>query len=143
MLAWLSTALLVALAAVPCDGGPCRGRVVHYEPAPVVVSGTLVMEHVYGPPNYGENPHQDAQYVIPVLHLDSGLCVLRDSTSELNGDTFSNVRRLQLLAGSSPLNFEAFARHRVMVYGTLSESVTPGIYTHVYVNVSRIEPAPL
>ena len=138
MLASLYSAVLLAIVLLQGASGPCRGSAVHYGPAVTELTGILVMEHVFGPPNFGETPRVDARYIIPVLHLDSAVCVIGDPSSQINTDTISDVRRVQLFAGQVRYKFSAFAGQHVTVQGTLEQSVTPGEYTRIFIDVQTL-----
>ena len=137
---------ILAVAILHGQRPVCRGQLVPFEPAVVQLTGTVVMEHVYGPPNFGETPDQDARYIIPVLHLDSAVCVVPGSPTRahMNADTVADVRRVQLFSrrpDGREYNFAAWADARVVVLGTLSESVAPGEYTRVVIGARRISRA--
>ena len=132
--------LLVAFLALLIMSGCNRSmaQALHYEPAVVQLSGRLVVEDHYGPPNFGETPSIDKKEKVPILELDPPISVSSDEGA--NSDSFSNVRRIQLL-NSPVLKLGDLAGHHVSLRGTLSENQSGGNYADVMMSVQEIIPA--
>jgi hypothetical protein len=63
---------------------------LRYEPAVVKLSGILVMDAYYGPPNYGEEPETDPIEQNWTLKLDQPVDVLADP--KLSAELGSHLR---------------------------------------------------
>src|SRR5436853_736893 len=62
---------------------PC----LHYEPHVVRVTGKLVTEPHYGPPNFGETPDEDQKLAVLVLLLSHAVDVCGNPASATDQDT--------------------------------------------------------
>jgi hypothetical protein len=134
----LATCVFLAFTGFGCAAVSPRPAVLHYEPADVQLSGVVKLELKYGAPNYGENPESDSRDLIALLELDAPVSVARNVDDELNGDSFEDIREIQLVF----LDRSEFCRYsgmHVIVRGNLFEGITAHHYTHVLVIVRRIE----
>lgn len=124
---------------VTAFGGSLAAEPLRYEPAIVQLSGILVLEDHYGPPNYGETPDRDLKLKVPVLKLDALVDVTASQNDDVNADSFTGIQRVQLL-GSPPLKLVELAGQRVMLEGTLFEKHTGWHVTDVVMTVLKASP---
>ena len=111
---------------------------LHYEPAVVELSGRIVIEHHYGPPNYGETPRIDTKVNSPVLHLDAPIAVVGSEQDDgLNSSPFSGVTRVELLE-AAPMSLKEFYGKHVTLRGTLFEPVTMHYHTQVVLTLKEV-----
>lgn len=89
------------LAYSMIDEKPCYesdNRSFEYGNRDTILTGTIIEATKYGPPNYGEKPETDKKLTYYYLELESPISVKGDPRSDLNQDTFTNVKLIQLLA---------------------------------------------
>lgn len=113
------------------------GEPLQYEPAVVQLSGVLVVEVHYGPPNYGENPESDMVERAMILLLDMPQIVQGDLDADFNGETEYDVARVHL-AASPEIGLSKLVWQRVRVEGTLFHAFTGHHRTDVLMSVSRV-----
>lgn len=131
--------VVLVSCAIWCGQVACKGKAVHYEPSLVVLAGRVVMERVYGPPNFGETPNVDARYEIPVLHLDSSVCVVPDRRSGPDSDLYTDVRRIHVYFPTPPgFDIKGILNRHVTLEGTLREGAAPEDRTDVVMDVRRV-----
>jgi hypothetical protein len=114
--------------------GLAWGEVLQYEPATSSLSGTLVMERHYGPPNYGENPTTDSVLMVPILVLDAPVSVKGNIQKPgerigLDSKSFSNVGRVQLVFSTPGRSLRRFVGQHVTATGKLFEKIAGENYT--------------
>jgi hypothetical protein len=114
---------------------PC----LHYEPHVVRVTGKLVTEPHFGPPNFGETPDEDQKLDVPVLLLSHAVDVCGDPTSATDQDTVRNVQKVQVVAVH--LKLKAFIGQQVSLIGHLYEAFTANHYTKVLIFADSIRVA--
>lgn len=115
-------------------------KTLHYEPAKVSLSGTILTERRYEPPNYGQSPRTDQRVNIAVLKLDLPVDVAPSAPSSdgLDCGRYHNVRKMELVAtGFGAL--EPYIGKHVAVDGTLFERITAHHYTDVLLTVKAIK----
>lgn len=117
---------------------PRQATVVNYEPTTTLLSGVLVLEMKYGPPNFGEDPATDAQVQVPVLRLDVPIDIIGNPASELNSDTLREVKEIQLVLRMPLSELRRFVGHSVTATGTLSRAITGHHYTAALLAVESI-----
>lgn len=119
------------LAVVMLFGGrtSVAAESYHYGPEVVHLSGVVVLEVHYGPPNFGENPKTDTKGKYPILVLDKPITVIGDPNDEIDRTTYENVKRIQLARVNPALAIPV--GRPVTVEGTLYESFTAHHYTDV------------
>jgi len=91
----LATAI-VSAALLGSSVNASEPECLTFEPSEVTLEGALVERTYPGPPNYLSIAEGDAPQRGLVLVLDEPICVLGDSTSELNRKSVRDVRELQL-----------------------------------------------
>ena len=109
---------------------------LHYEPAVVKLSGILVMDAYYGPPNYGEEPETDEIEQSWELKLDRPVDVIEDPRSDINTEPVVDVWRVQLV-NASKVKLGAHLGKRVMLEGTLFHAHTGRHYSMILLNVKK------
>jgi hypothetical protein len=112
---------------------------LRYEPVIVRLSGKIIVEDHYGPPNFGETPKTDKKEVVPILDLDAPIAIEGRSEKNINTDSFSDIRRIQLI-GSQGLDPIILAGQHVSLRGTLFEKQSGEHYTDVLMNVQEVVP---
>ena len=112
-------------------------QALHYEPAVSTLTGTLMAEEFFGPPNYGANPQSDARETAYILYLDMPVTVVGDPKDALNPDTFDGVTRIQLVPDTDGTIIGLAGRH-VSVTGVLFQHHTGHHYTEILMQVSAI-----
>ena len=129
--------LALAMATLVCVACAASAPVVlHYDPALVRLSGTIVFETYFGPPNYGENPDTDSKEQARFLNLDRPVSVEGDPTDELNSESVNDIGRIQLNAEGS---LSRYLGKHVRISGTLYHSFTAHRHTDVLLTVRRIQ----
>jgi hypothetical protein len=108
-----------------------------FEPHTVDLRGRLTIQQKYGPPNYGENPATDQKVLVPILVLDQPVNVCGDSTSQLNNQSFHNVKEIQLVLPDGAHAYDRLMKQSVVVTGTLSAAVSGHHYTPVVLTVKN------
>jgi hypothetical protein len=122
-------------AALVTPDQNCPDGWLHYEPATVRLSGRLVIETRYGPPNYGEEPETDEKLRVPFLSLESPISVCADPASDVNNENVVDAEIIQL---TSSHDLAELAERRVLVSGRLSRPVTGYHFAEVVMKVDSI-----
>ena len=112
---------------------------LQYEPQVVVLRGDLREVFKYGPPNYGENPESDSKMWVPMLELTEPVSVCGDTSSEVNKDSISGIRDLQLIFPVLPPSYGRLLKHPVIVSGTLEQATFGPMFTPVVLTVRTLE----
>lgn len=127
--------LLWALVpAVATAGAPC----FPYGPATVELSGKVVLETFWGPPNYGEDPKSDSRETQALLVLDHPICVAAGSGED------EPPEQQQTKITLVPQNGEklaAFANQRARVVGALFHAFDGHHHTPLLVEIESITKA--
>jgi hypothetical protein len=110
---------------------------LQYEPTIVQLSGALVIEDHYGPPNFGENPETDRKEQVLILTLDTPIDVVGSPTGTINTTSFAGVRRVQLVGRQAMKLTVKLGRHAV-VRGTLFQRQSAEHHTDVLINVQSV-----
>ena len=117
---------------------PQNGHTVwyEYEPKKVLLTGRLDLAKAYGPPNYGADPAHDQKVSYYVLKLDSPINVKGNPADELNSETVTNVREVQIVYDQldqiSPMN-----NQKVTIKGTLFKGFNGHHYTDILITVKE------
>ena len=114
----------------------CRSSLRDYSYGPTLVrlSGVVVYEEHYGPPNFGENPQTDRRVVVPVLHLDRAIRVVSRPGDSINA-TIDSVTRVGVVGSFDP---QALSNQHVTLEGTLFERQTADQVTAVMMRARRL-----
>ena len=133
-------ALLFLGAAAPQDSFTVKEPCLRYEPIVVRLSGTVSLRTFPGPPNYesisgGDRPEKQA-----LLELTLPICVLGDSTSDLNQEGETDQREVTLVPGKG-MNLTQYDRVSVSVAGELFHAQTGHHRTPLLLTVESITPA--
>lgn len=99
-------------------------------PCIVSLTGTLITEIKWGPPNFGETPSQDSKVEIYILELTEPL-LFRDAPD------LGTLKQLQIDFPIKP-EYKRFIGKRVKVEGRIVESVAPLQYTPAVIDISKI-----
>lgn len=108
-----------------------------YEPIKVELSGTILAEEFYGPPNYGENPATDSKEQVLILNLDAPINVIAVLHTGPDQDSYYNERHVQLVDLAN-LPLTDFIGQHVSLYGTLFEKENGHHHTDVLMDVQNI-----
>lgn len=127
--------LLVASAIIGgWSGPPAVATCLQYGPAPMTVSGTVVMQQAYGAPNYGEDPEHDDIEVYPLLVLDHQACVSKDPYEPAEW----SVTVMQMVFLPPALLKKDWIGRHVTVVGTLFHANTGHHRTPVLIEPSSV-----
>lgn len=100
----------------------------------VVLTGKVVLKTFFGPPNYGEDPANDAKEKQAILILDSPICVDADP----QGDEEAEVDQSEVtLVPMQNLNLEQYVGKRVQVIGSLFHAISAHHHTPVLISVTE------
>jgi len=141
--------LLPLLTVFAASTASFAAEQLRYAPAVVALTGTILLEDHFGPPNFGESPATDETISAPFLILDTPVDVIADKMSTSQPDTtntasFHNVRKMHLsLSGDETLDavrIVANNKQKVLVTGTLYQSHTLHHFTDVLITVKSVEP---
>lgn len=102
----------------------------------VTLTGLLVTERAYGPPNYGENPETDKKEYFPVFKLSDPISIKAESKDELNGEPLRGIKEIQLVIQAQD-GFDLKNRN-VEVKGKLFHSITGHHHKKVLLDVEKI-----
>ncbi len=142
----------VLLAAVACGSQALAQQRLSYEPAKVQLSGIVITQHFYGPPNFGEDPKTDQKVQVLELKLDAPVDVIAIPPTGIGKDTYAhrgadaesayNVKRIGLVDVQYPAhNLDAYLGRRVVVSGVLYHQDNALQYTTILLEVDKISPA--
>lgn len=112
-------------------------KLIQYEPNTVVLVGAIERKHGFGPPNFGENPESDKKESWYVLKLENPLDVAGTKGDELNSESESNVRELQIVGKTKELR--SLIGLRVEITGKLFHAHTGHHHTNVLITPSDIK----
>ncbi len=136
---WL-VALLIFVSCPSIGSSAQEKKWLDYEPAVVELAGKLVVEHKYGPPNYGENPKTDQKVRVPILTLSEPINVRGDPKSQINDSmSVEGATRIQLVFVVGGPDWKQSIEKKVRVKGTLFHAITGHHYTAVLVEVQEIQ----
>jgi len=136
--------LLVAFTCLTGAGAQAaEQRQVRYEPTVVRLSGVVKIERHYGPPGFGTSPATDRQVSVPVLVLDAPVTVVGNPPNprdrlQINGDTFRNVARMQLVFTTPGTKIGGLEGEHATFTGTLFQKVSGENYTDVLMSVQGV-----
>lgn len=134
-------AFLAALTAAVAVSGGAAAEPLRYEPAVVRLSGFLIVEQHFGPPNYGEDPETDSVEEALILLPDESVAVQGDPNDLDNSESYENIRRIQLVVEGREV-WRWLGRH-VTVEGTLFGAYTGHHRTKVLMRVKGFYPDPV
>jgi hypothetical protein len=115
-----------------------------YEYGPTHVSTIGVIDEAvrFGPPKYGDNPESDQKLTYYYLTLDRPIGVRGNPNSDLNRETFANVRRIQLVVlpseGKKHTNLRSYLTKKVEVQGKLFQAEAGRHFTDVLMQVEQV-----
>ena len=134
-----ATLLVVGLLGVSfaaLAGGLVSAQ-LQYEPATVQLSGVVVLEEHYGPPNFGETPNIDIKERVFMLKLDNPVSVKADPSDAVNMDSFNRVDKMQLSTRAPREMSDHIGKH-VVIEGSLFEKQSGEHYTNVLLTVRKV-----
>jgi len=85
---------LLVILCLPLVAQGSKEDCQSYEPVISEITGRITKKLHFGPPNYGEDPKNDAKEIAFILHLDQPICVKASGRLE-NSDEF-NIKEIQL-----------------------------------------------
>jgi hypothetical protein len=134
---FLFSVLLLFLYCIDASAQQC----LPYEPAKVMLMGTISKKTFPGPPNYESISKGDKPEVYWVLHLARPICTTADAAN----DAESDVTDLQMILTEKQYGrLRKFADGKVnmAVTGRLTHAITGHHHTPVLVEVLSIDKAP-
>jgi hypothetical protein len=118
---------------------PSKGEEwLSYEPAIVELRGKLIIASKYGPPGFGEDPKNDEKVKVPILLLSRPVNVRGDPASDLNTESVSGVKEVQLTFQSRIPHGQLIGKE-VVAKGVLFHGTTGHHYTAVLMDVREIK----
>jgi hypothetical protein len=136
---WLG---ILLSSVVWCGSGPEDGaeRLLPCAPAQVELNGLLTVQQELGPPGFGATPKIDMKLDVPVLLLAQPIGMQGDPSDELNGETITGIRKVQLsvLPLSTTEGYTALVGQQVVVVGTLAAASLGTHFTPVVLDASEI-----
>jgi Domain of unknown function (DUF4431) len=141
-------ALMIFAAMVGASQAQARQQ-LSYEPTKVELSGTVVNQQFYGPPNFGEDPKTDRKVQVLELKLDAPVDVVAIPPTGIGNDTYKHrgadaesaydVKHIGLVDLQYPANhLDAFLGQRVAVSGVLYHQDNALQYTEILLIVDKI-----
>ena len=123
--------------------GTSQRQCLEYEPKVVALTGVVKRAVFPGPPNYESVARGDAVEKIWVLHLKRKICVLADSTNEINKRE-EGLRDLQLIVGDANDygKYKLLLGRRVTVTGQLTHAITGHHHTAVLLAIEGMKFTP-
>jgi hypothetical protein len=117
----LSVILIFSFLSLSCkEKEKAPGKWFKYGPPEIELTGVIVKEMVYGPPNFGEDPKTDLKVHIYVLKLPEAINVEGDKSDIYNADTYTGISEIQLDPGMKErVKLKNFVHKKVKVKGTL------------------------
>jgi Domain of unknown function (DUF4431) len=134
---WTVTLFSLLLASFRLFSLPVHAAALHYEPAVVELTGTVVLDEYFGPPGFGEDPKTDSRELYAILVLDAPVSV-EGVPGDLIDKTYPDVRRVQLVRGADDRPFSPYQGMHVVVSGTLYGRHTGHHHTDVLLIVQSI-----
>ena len=113
-----------------------KGRVYHFTPDTVVLSGVLIEKMFYGPPGYGEHPKTDSKEYPFILKLSSPISVVAHPNDSIN-QTRINVKEIQTI-NFVHIKLIDFLGKRIKVIGTLSSALIGHDHTDVLIKIITV-----
>ena len=113
-------------------------KTYQYGPAKVHLCGVFSHKTFFGPPNYGENPETDSKEHVTIMTLDSAITVLGKPNDDVNSDTNSNVKEIQVV-NLHDINLKRFYHKKVIVGGSLFCANTGHHHTNVLIELESIK----
>lgn len=135
--------LIIGLGLVGCAScASVQPHTIAYEPIVVTLTGTLTIREVFGPPNYGETPDQDAREKAYILAVNAPVSINADPNSEVNRDSFMDLRQIQLAPMPGVSVPQEWAGVQIVATGTIFQAITGHHVTNVVMSTTRIEQVP-
>lgn len=113
-----------------------------FEQDGVNLSGRILYEDFFGPPNYGENPDTDSVETAVILIILEPITVEGNPTDPLNSETFTNISRIQLVVPWEKVEEKNLSGKKVAVQGYLFSRHTGYHRTDVLMFVKDIKILP-
>lgn len=110
-----------------------------FEPAEVTLSGRIIYQDFFGPPNYGENPETDLVETAVILVLYEPINVKGDPEKDYNSQIIKNIKKIQLVVPWEKIGDENLSGKNVTAHGTLFEAITGHHRTQVLMAVDDLE----
>ena len=130
--------LLLAFVVTTLCAMPLLSRAaqcLHYSGDPVTLTGEVILQTFYGPPNYGENPNTDSRETQAILVLVQPICVSANPSSY--EDEEKNQVKVTLVS-TDGVNLGAYVGKRITFQGILFHANTGHHRTPVLMRVLRI-----
>ncbi|WP_296150566.1 hypothetical protein [uncultured Flavobacterium sp.] len=118
-----------------------RDRNFYYEPMHSEIIGTLVLDHFFGPPGYGETPEMDRVESAWVLELEAPINVIQNNSELEEGNSnYSkfNIDRVQLSGHGSGIDMQFFKNKKVNASGILWGAYSGHHYAPILMTLQQI-----
>lgn len=110
-----------------------------FEQPEASLSGRIIYQDFFGPPNYGENPETDRVETAVILVLYAPINVKGNPEDVLNFETITNISRIHLVVPWEKVGDETLSGKNVTVQGTLFTRHTGHHRTQVLMSVNDLE----
>jgi len=107
---------------------------LRYNQDGIILTGRMVLQTFFGPPNYGENPETDSKETQALLKLDKPICVSKDRK---NYEEAESSQTEVTLVPIGKINFNQYAEKHIRVSGSLFHSFTGHHHTSVLISVTE------
>jgi len=157
-LATLVIALATSTAALATEPSHTAPKQLTYEPSKVQLSGTIVYEQFYGPPNFGEDPRTDAMVNVIEIKLDQPIDIIPSGPTPLivhhcvnpgactdalsNSDSRQGVTRVGLIDWPTTLALDKRAGRHVLLTGSLFEKQDALQFNQILMVVTSVKETP-
>jgi hypothetical protein len=123
------------------------GTSFKYDTPGIRLEGLLLERKVFGPPGYGETPAKDTRETILVLKLSHPIDVAPAADAEANNsaslDSVKDINEVQLFVDPSRrAETRKWIGRRIIVTGTLEESITASQYMKIFLDVEMLDSKP-
>lgn len=127
----------MSIAAIEGSTAQC----LNYEPTKVTITGWVFERADWGPPNYGEDPAHDSRERHDYVRLDKPICVVGSSHSDLDDQTETGVKLMELSWDPKGVPFPPAIGRRVVLRGTLFHGFDAHHHTPVLLWVTAVDPS--
>lgn len=135
----LGLSILLALYPLACRAESCANG-VQANGETIELSGLFHSEVLWGPPNFGENPKTDSQFVAWFISLNKPLVV--QGGAEIGGNYYSSVSEIKLSSDFTQFKsklLEPLAGKLVVVTGKLWRGTVEGDVTPIFIATKTVK----
>jgi hypothetical protein len=138
---YIAQAIILILCFMACAPEAKSEGCLSYEPAQVTLNGTIVEKIFPGPPEFESIEKGDRPDTHWILKLSEPVCVNGDPKDEINSETETNIKAIQLIVQEDDNQYKHLLSRKVVVTGTLFHAHTGYHRTRVLMEVISLRPA--